>query len=105
MERQKSGIPRSDILPIPFLRKSPFTGSFEGMRYRLERIEGEDGAEALLAQIWEGPYCFDVSTEEQRQTAEFPFSEEGICQSVDWLNECWGREIERWRKARENWQG
>lgn len=96
-------IQRNDILSIPFLKKSPFTGSFQGMRYRLERLSREEEPDALLVHIWEGPYCFDVTPEEKRSSMEFSFDEEGICQCVDWLNSCWSAEEERWRRAQGNW--
>lgn len=86
-------IQRSDILSIPFLKKSPFTGSFQGIRYRLEKLEKE-GAEGekkicLQAAVWEEPYSFAATPEEQKEYREFAFSEEGICEIVDWLNERW----------------
>lgn len=95
-------IQRSDILSIPYLKKAVFTGSCQGMRYRLEKVAAED-ADALLATIWEGPYCYDMTTEEQRETCQFPFTEEGICQAADWLNEKWVSQEERWRKAMSRW--
>ncbi len=95
-------IQRSDILSIPYLKKAIFTGSFQGMRYRLEKVEQEEG-QCLKATIWEGPYNYAVTPEEKKESAEFPFSEEGILQVVDWLNGKWEEEPERWRKAPDNW--
>lgn len=95
-------IQRSDILSIPYLKKSAFTGSCQGMRYRLEKVVVEE-AEVLRAVIWEGPYCYDISKEEDRESNEFPFSEEGICQAAEWLNERWQQEKERWYKAQSRW--
>ena len=70
-------IQRHDILSIPFLKKSPFTGSLLGMRYRMERQTKEEEPEALLVHVWEGPYCFDATPEEKRRSREFSFDEEG----------------------------
>jgi len=28
-----------DVMPISFLKKEPFTGSYQGMRYRMEKSE------------------------------------------------------------------
>ena len=106
-------IQRKDILSIPFLKKSVFTGSCQGMRYRLEKTEAEiepakEGEEAktetrLKVFLWEGPYSFDVVPKEEKEAEEFSFSEEGICQAVDWLNDAWQRQPERWRRAKGNW--
>ena len=95
-------IKRSDILSIPYFKKSAFTGSCQGMRYRLEKAEVEENT-VLRAYIWEGPYGFQISKEEERVKRDFPFSEEGICQAAEWLNECWQQEEERWRKAQSRW--
>ena len=95
-------IQRSDILSIPYLKKAVFTGSFQGMRYRLEKAAQEE-AECLKVTIWESPYNYEVTPEEKKESDAFPFSEEGIRQAVEWLNGKWEREPDRWRKARDNW--
>lgn len=90
-------IQRSDILSIPFLKKSPFTGSFQGLRYRLAKIEKEEeGASMALLQaaVWGEPYGFTATPEEEKEYREFAFSEEGICEIVDWLNEKWRERTE-----------
>jgi len=36
-------INKKDLLPLSFLKKSPYTGSFRGIRYRIEKQEeGEE---------------------------------------------------------------
>lgn len=102
-------IQRNDILSIPFLKKSKFTGSFRGMRYRLEKVEVEtepagEGTEAkteafLRTTFWEGPYSYDATPEEKKEYREFPFSEQGILETVDWLNEMWQQQPERWQNV------
>lgn len=95
-------IQRSDILSIPYLKKSTFTGSCQGMRYRLEKVEEDENVQ-LQAVIWDAPYSYAVTAEEKKEYQRFPFSEEGICQVVDWLNEKWQEQEERWRNAKNNW--
>ena len=29
---------REDFMPIPYLKKAKFTGSYQGMRYRMEKV-------------------------------------------------------------------
>ena len=36
-----------DFMPINFLKKEKFTGSFKGMRFRMEKFEGENEETAL----------------------------------------------------------
>ena len=94
-------IQRKDILSIPYMKKSAFTGSYQGMRYRLKKENAEE-ADVLRVDIWEAPYAYDVTPEEQKENKEFPFSEEGICQAVEWLNDSWQQQEERWKKSINN---
>ena len=97
-------IQRSDILSIPFLKKSAYTGSFQGMRYRLEKWKPEEAEnESLRVAVWNGPYNYDVTKEEEKEYREFSFSEEGILKAVDWLNAEWEGQRDRWRKAQNSW--
>ena len=95
-------IQRSDILSIPFLKKSAFTGSYLGMRYRLEKWKSKE-TESLRVAVWCGPYNYDVTEECKKEYGEFPFSEEGIQGAVEWLNRKWEKEKEKWQKAQNNW--
>lgn len=96
-------IQRKDVLSIPFFKKSGFAGSYLGMRYRIAKVQREgQEQEELQAVVWEAPYSFGTTSSE-KEYREFPFSEEGICQAVDWLNERWEQEQERWQAALENW--
>lgn len=87
-------------ISIPFLKKSRFTGSYQGMRYQLqksekvvekvvEEAEGEEPAKTetvLLAVIWPEPFNYENTPEEQKHSREFPFGPDGIWEAVDWLN-------------------
>ena len=67
-------IERKDVMPVNFLKKEKFTGSYRGRRYRMEKA---------------------AKGEEEKIHREFPFSEEGIRSGVDWLNEQYGEGFER----------
>ena len=60
-------IERRDVMPINFLKKERFTGSYKGM--------------------WPEPYAFLATPDEQKTWKEFPFTEDGIVSGVEWLNE------------------
>lgn len=49
-----------------------------------EQAEGED-APQLTVRLWRGPLCMDLS--EIVTSARFPVSEEGLSQTVAWLEE------------------
>lgn len=87
-------IERKDVMPVNFLKKENFTGSYQGMRYRMEkRTEGEETV--LLVTLWPEPYGYDATPEEQKLTHTFDFSEAGIAAGVDWLNEEYNKEREK----------
>ena len=48
-------IERKDLFTIPFYKKTHFSGSYQGMHYRIERIEQDDQT-ALRATVCPGPY-------------------------------------------------
>ena len=97
-------ITAKDILSFSFYTyKQPFTGSCQGMRYRIIRKEREkpaayapqegEGEEAGKPEVffevstWREPYAYDCTPPEEIEQQEFPFDEEGYRQVLAWLNE------------------
>lgn len=78
-------IGRQDVMPVNFIKKEDFNGSYRGMRYRMSKIE-KDGETKLCVTAWPEPYGYDATPEEQKIREVFPLSEEGILAGVDWLN-------------------
>ncbi len=91
---------RDDIFPFQFIKKSRFTGSYQGMFYRIEKAERIEQADpdtdqeasqeekkvtVLLVSVFPGPYAYEYTAPEQITSAEFEFSEEGYEQAKDWL--------------------
>ena len=89
-------IEKKDLLSIPFYKKSAFTGSYEGMRYRIRCVKTEEES-SFEAAIWPGPYIFDATADDQKETCTFPFTDEGLAQIAEWLNA-------KWQESPENWQ-
>lgn len=79
-------IERKDVMPVNFLKKEKFNGSFSGMRYRMEKTAKEEDT-VLTVTAWPEPYGYDATPEEQKVRTELPFTEEGIVSGVEWLNE------------------
>ena len=92
-------IQRSDVMPVSFLKMEKYTGSYKGMRYRMEMTvrplpvpEGEEGGKpaeekVLAVTAWPEPFAYDHTPEEQKIRREFSFDEDGILAGIDWLNE------------------
>lgn len=95
-------IERGDVLSIPYLKKTTFSGSYQGMRFLMKLQKGEE-KNSLLVFFWEEPYSFDKTPEEDKTLAEFEFSEAGIREAVDWLNRSWKEREENFREAKEHW--
>lgn len=90
-------ITSDDILSLNFYNYgNPFTGSYQGMRYRIikqKEAKDEEGnilkEEGLLAAIWPEPFAYEKTADALKTTQLFPFSEEGKKQVIEWLNASW----------------
>ncbi len=87
-------IERTALYHIPFYKKTDFTGSYKGMHYKIGKASVEqqtdDGAEqktVLKATIWPGPYSFDATPQEKKESELFAFSDDGITAACSWLNQ------------------
>ncbi len=78
-------VSKDDILSLEFLKKSEYTGCSEGMRYRLEKVEREEG-KFLKATVWPEPLNFLMTPEENKRSNEFSFSDDGVEDAVHWMN-------------------
>lgn len=70
------------IMSLPFLKKERFTGSYHGMQYRLEKTGDE-----IKATVFPGPLCFELTADETKESATFPFDGEGLDAAIAWLNQ------------------
>ena len=101
-------IDRTEILSLAYLKKTSFTGSCEGMRYRLEKgkekCTSDSGEETeidvLCCTIWPEPMNLASTPEEKKQRNTFSFDEDGVDDAVAWMNdrlfedrELWGEKL------------
>ena len=71
-----------NTISVNYIKKEPFTGGFQGMRYRL--IKSGEGMEVT---IWPEPYNFLKTPEEKKQSKQFPLTIDGRNEAVAWMNE------------------
>ena len=106
-------IERKDFLALNFYKKEKFTGSYKNMHYRIskedkvvgqEEKEGENGVELVdvketifMLKYWPGPYNYDNTADTLKQSAEFPFSEEGLVEIAAFLNEQYEKQKDLWK--------
>ena len=76
------GTIRDDLFSFEFIKKSPFYGSFVGMRYRIARKDGE-----LEVCTWPEPFGFEHTDEAQKEYRMFPFTPEGYEEAGIYLEE------------------
>ena len=79
-------IVKENLLPLEYLKKTEYTGSHEGMRYRLESISAEEG-KRLYVSVWPEPFNYFRTPEELKQHETFEFSDDGITDAIAWMND------------------
>ncbi len=87
-------IEKTELMPLNYYKKGVFTGGYQGMRYRIEKIEEE-----FLATIWPEPYNFETTKEEKKECQKFAFSESGKEAMVQWLNTQYMEQQKVWEAA------
>lgn len=95
-------IERQDILSMEYLKKTEFTGSHQGMRYRLEGVSSEVGKK-LKVTVWPEPFNFFKTPAEEKESAEFSFDEDGVLDAVAWMNDRLFEEKDKWENAAGRW--
>ena len=78
-----------------YIKKEPQSGSYQGMRFMLVKGKDEEG-DCIDVTIWPEPLCFVRTPAELKFLKKFPLTQEGCDQAVDWMNEQYEAQIERW---------
>lgn len=86
------------LIPFGGLKKEPFSGSHNGMRYY---FIGDDGKSSttFTVYIYPEPWCFEDTPDDEKEQASFPLSDEGMEQAILWLKERYKTEKSRWHNA------
>ncbi|MCR4842852.1 MAG: GNAT family acetyltransferase [Eubacterium sp.] len=81
-------IENTDILSLNYYTyNKPFTGSCEGIRYRISKSTLEDSEDAVFeACVWPEPFAEADTEDELKHIEHFPFDEDGKLAVVEWLN-------------------
>lgn len=83
---------REGFMPINYLKKESYTGSYRGMRFKMMKAkagEGEEEREVLRTCHWPEPYSFDATDDRLRAWKDTSFDEEGIQAAIGWLNQAY----------------
>lgn len=80
---------------LNYIKKEPQSGSYKGMRYLFAKGKNEEG-DCLDVTIWPEPFCFVKTPGNLKETQQFPLTIEGKDDAVEWLNEQYEAQKERW---------
>lgn len=86
------------LIPFGGLKKEPFSGSHNGMRYFFRGDNGKNST-TFTVFVYPEPWCFENTPESEKEQQSFPLSEDGMDQAVAWLFERFEAEKERWLEA------
>lgn len=87
------------LVPVSGLKKEPFSGSHHGMRYYMCADEEK---EHFTTYIYPEPWAYEKTPEEEKQSAVFPITEEGMDAAVCWLLEQYESQKAKWHTASKN---
>ncbi len=76
---------RSDLFHLSFYQKTHYTGSIKGMHYYIEKTDENDSPQ-FKVWIFPGPFCFEKTADEAKESKTFDFTEESLESIVAWLN-------------------
>ena len=110
-------IDKSSFHILNFVKKEPYSGSMDGMRYMIKRVKGEPPAEPVIGEdgqpaevkvpdrieviIWPEPYCLAVTDDSLKTHEFFELNEDGVEDVADWLNKMMFDRADEWKAARE----
>ena len=84
-----------DLLSIQFYKKEKFTGSFQGMRYIIQK-SAEDDRDIFEIYTWPGPYNFASTEDDKKLRKTFPFEENSLKEIAAYLNQTYESGKDTW---------
>lgn len=78
-------------------KKGTYSGGHRGMRYFLESVDKEE-ERFLKLSIWPEPYRREATAQEEIVEKEFAFTEEGLQQAEEYLNQTYREKQEYWNQ-------
>lgn len=96
-----------EFMPIGYIKKQKWTGSYQGMRFMFRPVERvineEQSTKVLEASVWREPFSFEATPEEEKIYQDFDLSEEGRQKAIAWITKVYEEHEEEYKAARE-WQ-
>ena len=71
--------------PLNYIKKEEYSGSMDGMRYMLGRVQsGEE--DVIKVTVWPEPLGLYHTPEQMQSMTEVPLTQEGVELAADWSN-------------------
>ncbi|TCL60674.1 hypothetical protein EDD76_102374 [Kineothrix alysoides] len=80
---------------LNYVKREEYLGSMEGMRFMLKK-KGVGEETKLETIIWPEPLGYAKTPESKKQHKEFEFSQAGLEEAIDWMNEQYEQQKELW---------
>ena len=74
------------FLILTSIKKNVFTAATKACITALKKYAPEEGDTVLQVTVWPGPYNFDTTPDEQKTSASYPFTDDGLTEVCDYLN-------------------
>lgn len=79
------------------LKKEPFSGSHQGMRFFMR---AED--DTLHVWVYPEPWCFEKTSDDMKTAKDFPFTQEGLDDSLEWISQEFENRKNYWMKMEKD---
>ena len=77
------------MVTLGYIKKERYTGSGGGLRYYIQKkspAEGEEGPDLIEVCIWNEPFSFEKTPDEEKHYRTFPFDGTGLEEAIDHIN-------------------
>ncbi len=84
-------IEQAMLLSMNYYKKfKPFTGSDDGMRFRIVSEKGEnEEPDRFKISVWPEPFCYEKADRAEMTEKIIPFTQEDFSGIADYLNSMW----------------
>ena len=77
-----------NMVTLGYIKKERYTGSGGGLRYYIKKkapAEGEEGETVIEICIWNEPFSFECTPDEEKHYRQYPFNEDGLSDALDYI--------------------
>ena len=85
------------LIPVGGLKKEPFSGSHHGMRFFM-RAEND----ILHVWVYPEPWCFEQTSDDVKTLKDFPFTGEGLDESLEWISQEFEERKDYWMQMEKD---